>query len=372
MINNEIKVNDSPGSQGELTAEEANANLQDLTKFCRTVFASASLDGVANDKLQKSTSRYALQGDYFVAIGGGGSYSLSSPATAGGQLQAPILEGGNFPDGIKVRFICPANNTGAVVIQISNESKSLKKGPVAGIDLEENDLQANQLVECYFDRENDTFKLQQSVNPNNDVNFTQDMMVQGTILSPQVATTIISINPDFRGTANSNAGLTLSSVGAVITADNQGTSHGLREGDGITITGANEAGYNGTYNVSDVVSASVFKYEVAIPPVVSTATGTIVFSENLLRYGVNVASVSRVSAGRYLVLFTTPYTSNRYVVTGTCRDNSPFNPTGNFSPVPTILEKTKTSYEFIIIDNSPAEVDIYEADIVILGGELDA
>jgi hypothetical protein len=53
-----------------------------------------------------------------------------------------------------------------------------------------------------------------------------------------------------------------------------GAAHGLNEGDRVKIAGANQAGYNGTKRVLEVVSATVF--EMAVDSgTVSPATGTI-------------------------------------------------------------------------------------------------
>src|ERR1035437_1929386 len=62
--------------------------------------------------------------------------------------------------------------------------------------------------------------------------------------------------------------------GTTVTATATKAGHGLSDGDPITISGANEGGYNISTNVT-VVSSSVFKYQV--PSIPSTpATGTIV------------------------------------------------------------------------------------------------
>lgn len=62
-------------------------------------------------------------------------------------------------------------------------------------------------------------------------------------------------------------------------------NHGYSAGDYITISGANQTQYNGTYSIFDVTT-DTFKYIASSPPSVSPATGTITaLLRNIKIYG---------------------------------------------------------------------------------------
>jgi len=81
-------------------------------------------------------------------------------------------------------------------------------------------------------------------------------------------------------------------VGITTTSD-----HGYEAGDEVTVRGANETAYNGTFTVSNVISSTHFWYEIyGDLPTAEPATGTLTISRNTYYWGAN-ASPNTPSTG---------------------------------------------------------------------------
>lgn len=66
----------------------------------------------------------------------------------------------------------------------------------------------------------------------------------------------------------------LTSSGTTCTATTS-SAHGYKEGDYVTIAGANESAYNGAFEITEVPSTTTFTYEASSTPSATPATGTI-------------------------------------------------------------------------------------------------
>lgn len=64
----------------------------------------------------------------------------------------------------------------------------------------------------------------------------------------------------------------MTSVGSTVTVQTK-DAHNMQPGSQITITGANEAEYNGTFTVNDIISYNTFKYTALSTPSASPASG---------------------------------------------------------------------------------------------------
>ncbi len=99
------------------------------------------------------------------------------------------------------------------------------------------------------------------------------------------------------------------------------TNHGLHSGDTVTISGADQAEYNGTFTATPT-SGIAFTYTVSGSPV-TPATGTLVANPTAIRESYNVTSVVRNGTGDYTVNYAVTMADNDHVASITSR-----SPTG--------------------------------------------
>ena len=81
---------------------------------------------------------------------------------------------------------------------------------------------------------------------------------------------------DYKITSQDNTIASMTSTGTTVTA-NTNVAHGYSSNDNITISGANQSEYNGSFNIT-VVDADTYSYTVSSAPSASTATGNITYS----------------------------------------------------------------------------------------------
>ncbi len=82
-------------------------------------------------------------------------------------------------------------------------------------------------------------------------------------------------------TAVSVTSITYSGLTATLTV---ASAHGLKRGDYIVISGANETAYNGTFMVESVPTSTTLTYALLSTPSATPATGTITYIHNNIEY----------------------------------------------------------------------------------------
>jgi hypothetical protein len=273
---NVFVVLDTSGSMEDLTNNSASAYGGDhiRSKMWQSKQVLKSVFQANQDKASFMFGVYRFSGAAPDPRGGMAAGSLAGTGTPTRFVySAQSWAAGTFPNPACTvdPLTCPTPNPATVTLPVQGNSPSM-----AATELFINSLYAFQWIQNGGGVVNNTLVFTENGGPTCTVSVTPDFYTSGAA----VATAIESAMNSCAGRANTyivNYGLTALSVSSITRAGSTATAttatpHGYVTGQSVTIAGATQGAYNGTFVIT-VTSATTFTYTVAGTPT-SPAGGT--------------------------------------------------------------------------------------------------